>query len=64
VELGEAIAEFNRYSALPLRLGNPALATQRITGVFRTGETDAFLNALQEAFHLHIERTTTAIVLQ
>jgi transmembrane sensor len=64
VELGAAIAEFNRYSAHPLQLGNPALLTHRITGVFRTGETDAFLDALQEAFSVHIERTNTAIILQ
>jgi len=64
MELGRAIVEFNRYSALPLRLGNPALASRRVTGVFRSGETDAFLEALKEAFDVHIERTRTAIVLQ
>jgi transmembrane sensor len=64
MELGRAIVEFNRYSALPLQLGNSALASRRVTGVFRSGETDAFLEALKEAFDVHIERTPTAIVLQ
>jgi len=61
--LSDAIAEFNRYSRVPLRLGNPSLATLRITGVFRSGEPDAFLDAVEEAFGLHVERTATAITL-
>jgi len=64
VELGEAVAEFNRYSRLPMKLGDPALLQRRITGVFRTGETNAFLEAVQEAFDVHVERTATAIILQ
>jgi transmembrane sensor len=64
VELGEAISEFNRYSRLPLQLANPALAAHRITGVFRSGETEAFLDALEEAVDVHIERTHTAIILK
>jgi len=64
MELGRAIVEFNRYSRLPLRLGNSSLATHRITGVFRSGETDAFLEALKETFDIHVERTSTAIILQ
>lgn len=64
VELAQAIAEFNRYNPLPLQLGNPSFATRRITRVFRSGETDAFLEALEEAFGVHAERTSTAIVLK
>jgi len=62
--VSNAIADFNRYSQVPLRLGDDSLAAKRVTGVFRVGETDALLNALDEAFGVKVERTNGSIILR
>jgi transmembrane sensor len=48
--LGEAVAEFNRYSRIPLRIGTPALQDLRISGVFRGEDAEGFVEALREAY--------------
>jgi transmembrane sensor len=63
VSLATAVAEFNRYSQIPLTLGDPALARLRVTGVFRVGETKAFINALDAAFGTRAQRSDHAIIL-
>lgn len=64
IGLAAAIAEFNRYGMTPIQLGDPSLASLRVSGVFRVGEQEALLRALTQAFGLHAERTQTAIVLR
>jgi transmembrane sensor len=43
--LGEAVAEFNRYNHVQVRIADPALASERFVGRFRTNEPDAFARA-------------------
>lgn len=45
--LEEAVAEMNRYSHVPIRLSDtPAMRALRVSGVYRTGDNEAFAHAL------------------
>ncbi|MEQ1580465.1 MAG: FecR domain-containing protein [Steroidobacteraceae bacterium] len=45
--LGEAVRRLNRYSRLQVRIGDESLAALRVSGVFESGDTLAFVEALQ-----------------
>lgn len=44
--LGRAVAEINRYSAKPIVLSNDGVAALRVSGLYHTGSTDQFIDAL------------------
>lgn len=44
--LGDVIAELNRYSEVQLRLDDAALAGERLSGVFKAGDQELFLESL------------------
>jgi len=44
--LPDAVAEMNRYSRVPIVLGDPSLSSRRISGLFRTGDPAGFARAL------------------
>ncbi|MEC3909381.1 FecR domain-containing protein [Sphingobium sp. CR2-8] len=48
--LEQAVAEFNRYRATPLVIGDPAIASMRVGGTFRSGRSDDFVLALEHGF--------------
>lgn len=48
--LGDAIAEVNRYSPVKLTIDDPKLANVRISGVFRAGGAETFVDALEASF--------------
>jgi transmembrane sensor len=53
VPLAEAVAEVNRYSRRKIVLaGGPELARRPVSGVFDTGDTAAFVSAVQVLFDL------------
>ena len=62
--LSQALAEFNRYTPTPIVIRDTTLARLRVTGIFRIGETDALLHALNTAFGIRAERDVAAIELQ
>lgn len=64
VELQTALHEFNRYGKTPILLGDASLASIRVSGVFRIGETDALLRALNAAFEIEASHRNDAIELQ
>ncbi len=64
VTLTAALQEYNRYSGVPIALGNPELGERRINGVFRIGDERAFLGALQQGLHVKASRSATRIVLE
>lgn len=64
LSLADALAEFNRYRSTPVVLGSARLATRRISGVYRIGEDEAFLNALQQLYQVRVRREGTQIVLE
>lgn len=41
--LERAVREHNRYAHKPIRIGDPELAQEQVSGVFRIGDTDAFV---------------------
>jgi transmembrane sensor len=45
--LGEAVRRLNRYSRLQVKIGDESLAALRVSGVFESGDTLAFVEALQ-----------------
>jgi transmembrane sensor len=63
VPLGQAVTEFNRYTSIPLVVRGDSLAELRVTGLFRIGETDALLRALDTAFGVEAERRESTIEL-
>lgn len=54
--LSEAIAEVNRYAPRKVRLAAPALAARPVSGVFDTGDTQAFTAAVGALFDLKATR--------
>lgn len=53
--LAEAAAEFNRYNATKLVLGDPGVAQIRIGGTFEAENADAFARLLGSAYGLRVE---------
>lgn len=61
--LADAVAEMNRYVRRPIVLEGD-VGRIRVSGAFRTGETDAFIEALELSFPVRVaERRSDAIVL-
>jgi transmembrane sensor len=54
--LGEAIQEMNRHSTVHVRLESAELADLRVNGMFKAGEQEIFVSALQEYFQISAER--------
>jgi transmembrane sensor len=48
--LADVVREVNRYSPVELVVIDPTLAAVRITGVFRAGRAETFVDALRSAF--------------
>ena len=63
VTLAEAVAEMNRYATTRIEIADPALAAERISGVFPAGEQDAFAEALGLYLPLTAERRADRIML-
>ncbi len=62
--LADAIAEVNRYTNRPLRLGDDSLAGLELSGVFRAGDRDAFAWSLAQTFPVRlVERGDHTLVL-
>jgi transmembrane sensor len=52
--LGEAVAEFNRYTVRQLVLSRPQDAGIAIGGSFRATDPESFADAVSRVFHVHI----------
>jgi transmembrane sensor len=64
VSLSDAVAEFNRYNAHKILIEDPTLARIRVSGNFRTTNTEAFLWLLQSRFSIVVQRGTNEITLK
>ncbi|QJU59924.1 DUF4880 domain-containing protein [Sphingomonas sp. AP4-R1] len=53
--LGDAIAEFNRYNRRRIVLLDPAIATKRLDGFFRTDDIDGFARAVNATFDVPVD---------
>jgi transmembrane sensor len=54
VPLEEALREFSRYTARPIKAATPEIGQIRVSAVLRTGDVDALRATLQAAFGLTI----------
>lgn len=61
--LAEAVGEFNRYVARPLRVADADTGAIRISGAFRIGDDRAFLGALSAGFGVEAQVSETGITL-
>lgn len=52
--LEEAIAEINRYSATRIELADPALGQLRVSGVFKAGHSESFVETVTGHYPLQI----------
>jgi transmembrane sensor len=56
VLLEAAVAEMNRYSRDPVVIRDPRVAALRVSGVFRTGQLDRFLETVSELLPVAVDR--------
>jgi transmembrane sensor len=56
LSLAEAVREMNRHSTVHIRIESPALAELRVNGMFKAGEQELFVSALQEYFQIVAQR--------
>jgi transmembrane sensor len=61
--LSAAAAEFNRYNARKIVIGDPVVADMRVGGNFRWSNTEAFVRLLEQGFPVRAEQRGDAIVL-
>lgn len=59
--LERVAAEYNRYSTKPIEITTPALRSLRISGVFATDDTEAFIAFLRSLKGVRVEVTATSI---
>jgi transmembrane sensor len=61
--LAEVAGEFNRYNSRQIVIADPKSANRVIGGTFPARDLDAFTNAVQIAFGLHVRDRGTEIVI-
>jgi transmembrane sensor len=61
--LEAAAAEFNRYNARKIVMGDTEVAAMRVGGNFRWSNTEAFVRLLEQGFPIQAERHPDRIVL-
>jgi transmembrane sensor len=62
--LGDAVADFNRYTDRPIRIDDPKVADVRIGGTFQIGNSAGFLDLLHSAYGLNVRPQGDEIVVQ
>lgn len=62
--LRQAAAEFGRYSAAPIVIGDASLSDLRIGGTFRTTDRDAFISLLHDAYGIRVREQGATAVLE
>ena len=61
--LADAVAEMNRYSNIKLQIQDPAARRAEVSGIFRTGDSEYFAQAVSETYHLRVARRGREIML-
>ena len=61
--LADVVTELNRYARMKVRIGDPDLGAERLSGSFRIGEEEEFVGSLAMMFSLEAERVGNEIVL-
>jgi transmembrane sensor len=63
IPLAAAAGELNRYSRRRIVLADPAIAAIHVSGVFATGDSASFSQAVAQAFHLKVSESPGEIIL-
>jgi len=61
--LPEAIAEMNRYNAVPIVIEQSSTLAMPVSGLFRAGDSLSFARAVAAAYHLEVHDESNRIVL-
>lgn len=61
--VADAVAEMNRYSRTPMVLNDDRAARARISGVFKTGDSETFAHTLARLYGLQVQRRGSKIVM-
>ena len=61
--LDEAIADVNRYSALPIEVSDPEVGALEVSGYVRTDEIDAWLSGLEEVFPVQVDFQSDRVLI-
>lgn len=61
--LADAVQRLNRYSRLQMAIGDPALGALRVNGVFESGDTRAFLEAVQSYLPVSVQEEGPDLLL-
>jgi transmembrane sensor len=61
--LGDAILELNRHSRLQIRISDPAVASLLVSGVFESGDAEAFLETIQSILPVSASQIGPDLVL-
>jgi transmembrane sensor len=60
--LADAVSEMNRYNRVQLVIEDPHVATIRISGIFRAGDTENFVQALVRTYHLQVQDRGSGVI--
>lgn len=61
--LADVIAEVNRYTDLELIIADEELKQIQVSGIFRIGDVENIVQALEHVFPIHAEHSNNAIIL-
>ena len=61
--MSEAVAEMNRYSAIGLEIQGRDLGDQRISGIYRNGDSIAFANTIAALMGAKVQETPSRVLL-
>ena len=61
--LSQAIAELNRYSPTPLEIESPEVASLRVSGIFKSGESESFARTVAAQYGLAVVEQPGRILL-
>lgn len=62
--LADAVAEMNRYDEMPLVIDDPRVAALRVSGIYHTGDNDAFAASVARLYGLEFVTEPEAIHLR
>lgn len=57
LSLAEAVAEMNKHSTVQIAVDDPMLAQRRVSGMFKAGEQERFVTALEDYFPIEVRHT-------
>jgi transmembrane sensor len=61
--LETAVAEINRYSATQIKLADPAIGAYRVSGVFKAGNSESFIETVTGHYPIRVSERTGGIVV-